>query len=249
MHIGSWSIQPYTLRIGYGVLAALIWLSVAGIKRGLTYRRLTGLLWSVTGGLLLFGRAGYALFNVEYFMQRPEDLVALRDVGGIHGLAAWIGGALAGWLWARATGCSLRATIALLAPVGLLLAAGGWWACADRGCVWSAPVLTPPPLLRWMVVDRPDLYHTVAPRYAIATLGALWALLCAGIGMLWRGHVLFCVSFYAIGVALLSSLRADPVVKLVGLRLDVLLHLFLGGGLLVLQWIWNRDQIRERFVD
>ncbi len=247
MQLGAWNIQPYTLRIAYGVLVALIWLGFAARARGLPYRRSVSLLWSVWAGVLLVGRSGYVLVNVDYFVQRPWDVLALRSVGGMHGFAIWIGGALGGWLWARAVKVSWRATFSLLAPAGLWIAAGGWWACADRGCVWSEQVMTSPLFLRWLVVDRPDLYHAVLPRYPIADLAAVWALLCAGVAMLWCRHSLVGVGLYALGIAGLSTLRADPVSTFGPLRLEIVLHLLLFGSLLWLELMKTTQGKRQRF--
>jgi hypothetical protein len=83
-----------------------------------------------------------------------------------------------------------------------------------------------------VVVDRPDLYHTVLPRYPLADLAAAWALLCAGVAMIWRRHALLGVGLYALGIAGLSTLRVDPGITFGSLRLEIILHLILFGSLL-----------------
>jgi len=220
MQIGSWQIWPYTQRIVAGVALALLWIWMMGPRRGFDRRRLIGLVWLLALGALLGGRLGYVLENVRYFTDRPGDVVAVRQIGGLHGAGAWFGGAFALIVWSRLRGEALFSLLQLILPAALLVAAGAWWGCADAGCAWGQEALSAPSALRWLVVDAPDLYHTVKPRYAVQLIAALVALLMAGLAMLFPGRSYLFVAGYLLGAAGLGLLRADPAVMIWGYRLD-----------------------------
>lgn len=234
MHIGPWSVQTYTARIVAGALVGLLWMAWRNSRQQMVPRDLPRLLWIVAAGALLMGRVGYIAANSAYFVQHPGDALLFWRVGGLNGVGAWIGGLAASWLWARRCGISWRAVASLLAPAAFLVAAGAWWGCAEVGCAWGQPALLPPAWLRWAVADAPDLYGTIVPRYGvqnITSLGSLAAALLAAIGV---SRAYLWLLLYMVGMALLTSLRADPMLLLGGCRLDGWLYGVLGLGIWLL---------------
>lgn len=225
MQIGTWHIWPYTQRIVAGVIIALSWVWIMGPKRGFDRRRLIGLVWMLAVGALLGGRLGYVIEHVRYFTERSGDIVTLRQTGGLHGVGAWLGGALALTIWSHFWGDALFPLLRLMLPATLLVAAGAWWACANAGCAWGQEALNAPTALRWLVMDMPDLYHMVRPRYPVQLIAALAALLMAGLAMLYPAHSYLFGAGYMLGVAGVSLLRADPVMMIGGYRLEGWMHL------------------------
>ncbi|RLC90462.1 MAG: hypothetical protein DRI37_01365 [Chloroflexi bacterium] len=236
MYLGPWFVQEYTLRIGGGVLAGLLWLWIAGPRRQFTHSQLTGLLWAVAAGALLVGRVGYVAENVAYFAQHPLDVVRPWSVGGLHEIGTWLGGLAAAGIWAFRAKQPWMAVFTLLAPAALLVAAGGGWGCAAAGCAWGREALSVPDSQRWLISNGPDLYHTVMPRYPVQAAGALWALALALAAMFVRRCGLLAVSLYLAGMAALTFWRGDPVPMLGSQRLDTFLYLGLALSLWFLQW-------------
>jgi prolipoprotein diacylglyceryltransferase len=224
MQIGSWQIRPYTQRVVVGVVFALLWVWIMGPRRGFDRRRLIGLVWMLALGTLLIGRLGYVLENVHYFTDRPDDIVAVRQIGGLHGTGTWLGGALVLVMWAYFRGEAPFPLLRLMLPAALLVAAGAWWGCADAGCAWGQEALNAPSALQWLVVRAPDLYHTVRPRYVVQLLATLLALLMAGPAMLLPARSYLFGAGYGLGIAGLGLLRADPAVIIWGYRLDGWMH-------------------------
>ncbi len=199
-------------------------------RRGLDRRRMIGLVWILAAGALLGGRLGYVLEHVSYFAARPGEILAIRQTGGLHGIGAWIGGALAFFMHTRWTSATWRPLLRLVVPAGLLVAAGAWWGCADAGCAWGREAPNAPLALRWLVVGAPDLYHVFRPRYAVQGIAALLALLMGGLAMLFPRRSCLFIAGYMLGLAALISLRADPALMLAGHRLDGWTHLVCAIG-------------------
>jgi len=235
MQIGSWFIREYTLRVLSGLLPGVIWVWGVGRRQGYPSQQLTILLWATLLGGVLGGRLGYGAQNAAYFTQNPGDFILLWRVGGLDGSGAWLGGLAAATVYAWYTRTPAREILQLLVPLALLLSAGAWWGCEYTGCAWGREVSSvAESWQRWLIRELPDLYHTLAPRYAIQLLAAGWALGLTGILALWRGHSLTILALYLAGLSALTLLRADPALSIGNLRLDTIVYgaLALGGGLL-----------------
>lgn len=237
-YMGSlFSFPPYAARLALGVSLGLFWLWILGPRRGFSRHYLTPLLWSVALGALLGGRLGYLFLHPPYFTRHPLDALALREVGGLAGWGAWLGGSSAAVAHALRRGYDPTATLGILAPAALLVAAGGWWGCADAGCAWGREAFTAPPRWRWLVMEGSDLYHTFAPRYAVQRAEAVVALGAAALASSGRRAAFLAVAAYMATSALLTLLRGDGVPALHGWRLDALSHILLAtlsvvGGLI-----------------
>lgn len=247
MQIGAWFIPTYTVRVTGSLIPGVLWVWWAGLRQGLSPRRIATLLWVAALGTLLGGRSLYVVQHAAYFAQQPGDSLQLWRVGGLSGPGAWIGGAVAVALWARYAGFSWFHAYGLLTPAALALSAGAWWGCFDVGCSWGREVAgTVPAWQRWLVVEAPDLYRTLTPRYAVQWLaagtGALLALAAAWRPKFW-GPV---VGLYLALLALLTFLRGDPVLMVGGLRLDMLLYGGLAGSAVISACLFLRTSRTSR---
>ena len=209
------------------------------------------LLWVTSVAALTIGRWGYVVGNWPYFAQNPAAILQLRQVGGLHSGSAWIGGMLAAGLWARSKRLWVADVIARLSPIALLTAAGAWWGCADVGCAWGRETWqaftwthAAPVWHRIIMVEAPDIYHTVLPRYAVQNLGMMWALVTALSAMMVPRWGALAVASYLLGEAALTQIRGDPVPMLGPYRVDLLLNLGLSLTVWLMQWhswhTWRR---------
>lgn len=235
MQIGPWFIPKYTLRVLGGLCLGVVWVWIAGLRQGLRPRQLAALLWTAALGAAVGGRGGYVAQYAAYFAQHPGDVGLLWRVGGLDGPGAWLGGLAATALWAWRTHYPLRQALGLLSPAALWLSAGTWWGCFDVGCGWGREVAgSVPGWQQWAVLEAPDLYRTLAPRYAVQLLAAGGGAVLAVGAALWRRRSVGIAALYLAGLAALTLLRADPVSMLGSLRFDMALYgaLALVGGVL-----------------
>ena len=246
MRIGPWWLHPYTLKISFGVLVALLVLWWHAPRYGIERYRLLKWMWMLAIVAILSGRLGYVLGNYAYFAQNPTVIFRPDRVGGLHSGSAMAGGLLFAWIWARAMALRFQTVLDFLAPAALCVAAGAWWGCVDVGCAWGWESPLALGWKHWFVAELPDIYRTVAPRYAVQTLGAIWALTLAVLagGRREWGGVIFGV--YLSGSAGLTFLRADTVPHLGPLRSDIVLDLTLAAVVLAsVVWRRSRTQISE----
>lgn len=242
MQIETWFIPKYTMRVVGGLLAAVTWLWIAGIREGIPLRQLSTLLWMALLGVVLGSRCGYIAQHLEYFTQNPGDALLLWRVGGMDGPGGWIGGLAASALWIWHSRYPARRIARLLVPAALLLSAGAWWGCSDAGCAWGREVATTlPEWQRWLVYQAPDLYRTFAPRYAVQYLAMAMALTLTAAAVIWRRHDTGFLAMYLAGLTGLTLLRADPVPLLGSVRLDTVFYGVLAVGLSSTKMLRHRD--------
>jgi prolipoprotein diacylglyceryltransferase len=221
MRIGPWWIELYTLRVLSGALGGLLSLWQRAPAYGLSRRTTGGWLWGIALVALLCGRAGYVVGHHLYFNQQPQEILRLREVGGLHGGTALVGSLIVLLFWARVTRRTFNELLSWLAPAILLIAAGAWWGCGNAGCAWGRPTAMS---LRssWFVTQAPDVYGTVLPRYAVQNLGALCAFLLAVVALLAQSNASAALALYELAAGALTFLRADDVPMIAGLRVDSL---------------------------
>ena len=231
-------MEPYTLRVLFALLLGGGYLWLTANRQQFPRNQLAELLFCSLVGALVGGRIGYIAEHSTYFM---ENLVAALQpwrASGLQSSGAWVGGLAAVFFWGKLAGRSVVSTLFFLTPAVLLVAAGVWWGCAGALCAWGRVALTPPAWLQWAVVDAPDLYHTVLPRYAVQSLGVVWSLVLALGASVWTRGRLFLLSLYMLGDALLAAFRADPVLLLGPFRLDMVLSLVMAISFLWVQ-LWT----------
>jgi hypothetical protein len=95
------------------------------------------------------------------------------------------------------------------------------------------------------VVEAPDIYHVVAPRYAVQGLGAVWALVMAILAVGWRPRSGVALALYFAGSAGLTFLRDDLVPRMGTLRSDFVLDLALAATLLLIPLAVRQSRVRH----
>lgn len=227
MRIGPWWIHPYTLKVTLGTLVACVVLWWRAPRFDIMRQSLSPWMGLLAITAVFGGRLGYVTGNAAYFMAHPAAIFRLDQAGGLHGSSALAGGWLAAWMWARTTRTSTRTVLDFLAPAALCVAASAWWGCVGVGCAWGRSAIVIPGWQRWIVVEVPDIYRAIEPRYAVQIIGAVWALGLAGLVAARRRWGSAALGVYLLGTAGLTFLRADPVPQLGTVRADFILDLAL----------------------
>ncbi|GAB4473361.1 MAG: hypothetical protein Kow00124_12260 [Anaerolineae bacterium] len=234
--IGPFVIRSYTLLLDLAILTSLGLLAWQGWRRG---KRpvdwLDAGLAALVGGLLL-GRAVHVAVHWAYFEGHLGEAAQLWR-GGIDWHGALAGGLAGVVVYCRALPLSFRQvsdTLALLLPIGALLAFGG---CLLSSCSYGREVMTladyPPPL----ALELPDVYGVVSPRLASQVYGLVLStvVLIAALvltRLVRREGVRFWIVLALLGggVFAIGFTRGDPIPMLGSLRLDQMLDLLIAGA-------------------
>jgi phosphatidylglycerol:prolipoprotein diacylglycerol transferase len=180
---------------------------------------------------LLGARAGYVVPRLQYFAAHPTESFAIWE-GGL----SWVGAALgilaalaffSRWrhhsFWRLADGQALP---------GALVSFGGWLGCILDGCAYGRIVEE-----GQLGLMGPDLLGHLSSRWPTQLAGALLSLAVCVILIVLAHRVIrpglqacLGLALLSAGALALSTLRADPVGSLAGIRLDFISS---GGMLLV----------------
>jgi phosphatidylglycerol:prolipoprotein diacylglycerol transferase len=206
---GRRNIYTYSVVMTLFVLMALGWLLWQD-RRSADGRLYAGL-WALAVGLLA-AKIGHITANWVYYVERPDEILALGSGGlSFHaGLIAGLGtlGIMAlrrtqkqdgGWRsFAERTGI-------LIGPlaVGLI---GGWLACLMAGCAYGRAV---PPPQRVYTLDLPDIYGVYAYRLPSQLLGLALALALLLISGRWARRPGLWLIALGVGDFLIGFTRGD----------------------------------------
>ncbi|MGC9347524.1 MAG: prolipoprotein diacylglyceryl transferase family protein [Anaerolineae bacterium] len=221
MRIGPWWIDAFTLRVLGATVTALMWLKWEASRReAIREPHLGRWLLAIAIGALLLGRAGYVGIHADYFWQNPQDVLDVREIGGINGTSALLGGLIVVTVWASIGQRRFWSLLSLLAPAALWIGAGAWWACQKTGCAWGKTVSAVGNHPTWFAVEAPDLYQMVEPRYPVRIVGIGWAATMAGLAWALGKDGAWALALYMAGAAGLTLLRGDAVPMIGGVRSD-----------------------------
>jgi phosphatidylglycerol:prolipoprotein diacylglycerol transferase len=215
--------QAYPVVLALGCLAGLGWLALRrDVSAQAQPHAFTAALLAVALGLA-GARLTFAALHAPYFLERPLEVIWVWR-GGL----SWVGGALGALaalgIYAVARRLRLAALADALAIPALAIALAAWTGCLLETCVYGIPLLPGP-----FAQPTADLFGVVQPRWPTAAVGmtASGLLLCTflltenrPLAAGWRaGLALGGIAAIALG---LGFTRADPVLTVAGLRLDVL---------------------------
>ncbi len=253
MRVGFWWISEYTLKAVAGALVGMVWLWQRAPRAGFDRRRMRFWVCGVALAALIAGRVGFTLGNTAYFAQHPTLILRMDRVGGLHGGSAMLGALLVIGLWAIVAHRPVSMIVSFLSPAVLFVAAGTWWGCVDAGCAWGRETVPAADGARWFTALLPDIYQTVAPRYAVQPLGAVWASILALLALVPGKHGGLALALYWLGSAGLTLLRADPAPELIALtgsnlRLDTVFDLTLAISITLLMLLETKGTHRGRTI-
>lgn len=247
VQLGGLELRAFTLWIAFGAVlcaALIVWRGRAQPIAHLDVVVAAALCGAIGA------RAGHVALNWAYFSEHLGEVWSLSS-GGLNWHGALIGclfGAQAAAQWRHLDSARLRDSLALCLPVA---AAVTWAACTEAACGYGIEVRTLADYPVWLAVETSDIYGVLAPRLNLPALGIAYAgALGALVLLLARGSWLsgarlwLILALYALGMALISGLRAEYVPYWFGLRADQALDIMvaLWAGLLFLRAVHHRRE-------
>jgi len=221
---------PVALQIGplsirwYGILMALamaigLWLAYRDARRrGLDPESLLkaselGLL-----GALVGARLYYVLFNLDYYMQFPQKIIAVWEGGlAIHG--GIIGGVLVGGGYAYLRKLPVREYLDIAAPSLVLGQAIGRWGNYFNEEAFGTPTSLPwklyiSPSHRPLLYAQDDYFHPAFLYESLWDLGVFLLLVLVFRGRLKHAKGALALTYlglYSVGRFITEGLRTDPL--------------------------------------
>lgn len=243
--LGPITLNTYTVLIDIGIAIALfsLYRAAPADKRAIWLD--AGIVATVGG--LMGARLVYALIHADYYLGHIAEIFEVWR-GGL----AWPGAVLGGWLGAALYCANKRQPLApiidsLALPIGLL-GLLGWGGCLAASCAYGYEV-APGELPKWMIVNAPDLYGLIVPRWPTQMAGILWggftlAAVWGARRQAWPAgsHGLYALGLTALGAFALAFTRGDPMPFVNGLRLDLLAS---GALLLLITFLWATVTTRK----
>ncbi len=245
---GPFTVYWYGIIIGVAMLLAISLASKEGKKRGFEDDTLIDMaLWAIPIGLI-GARIYYVLFEWDYYIQNPREIIAIWN-GGIAIYGGLIAGGLTVYWYAKKKGIPVSLMLDVLAPYVLLAQAIGRWGNfinqeAHGGEVtrtFLENLYLPEFIINQMQING-VYYH---PTFLYESL---WSLLGFGLiifirnrkGLLRQGEVaLSYVIWYSVGRFFIEGMRTDSlwIGDLLRVSQGLSLLLFIGAiGI----WIYRR---------
>ena len=230
--LGPLHLRAYGLIIALGVYVAVQWARARWEARGGKASDITDLaVWCVPAGLV-GARAYHVITDWQLFRGRWLDVFKIWE-GGLGIWGAVVGGAVAGLIVAQRRGFDKAAVFDTAAPVIPLAQAIGRW-----GNWFNQELFGRPSTLPWALrIDpghRPAGYERYATFHPTFLYECLWDLLVVAIVLYverrfrLRPGRLFAVyvAAYTFGRFWVELLRIDPANRIVGLRVNDWVSLF-----------------------
>ena len=261
MEVGLGIINPHAIEIGsfvihwYGVIiAAAIFLAIhlstrEAQKKGLEEDVIIDMaLWAIPIGFI-GARVYYVLFELDYYLQNPGEIVAIWN-GGIAIYGGLIAGGLTLYWYTNKKGVSLSLLLDILAPNVLLAQAIGRWGNFINQEAHGGPVsyaflekLYLPKFIIEQMNIKGTYYH---PTFLYESL---WSVVGFGLiillrnrkNMLRQGEVaLSYVLWYSVGRFFIEGMRTDSlwIGDLMRVSQALSLVLFIGA---ILIWYFRRQ--------
>jgi phosphatidylglycerol:prolipoprotein diacylglycerol transferase len=230
--------NAYAIVLAGGSIASLLWLGLSTSPRlsippnQRIDAALVALALGITGARLAF-----VMTHFTYYTERPVEALWFWQ-GGLNWAGAAFGAMIGVGLYAYFAKQSFLFLIDTMAIPAAIISTSGWFGCLLDGCAYGMKA-EPFPI-------APDLLGNLAPRWPTQALGAILSLLIILIIWIqldrraspgWLG--LLAITLVA-GVSFaLSFVRADPIMLVGAVRLDILVYgavLLLSTVGLILRW-------------
>lgn len=245
---GPFTVYWYGIIIGAAMLLAITLASKEGKKRGLGEEDITDMaMWAIPLGLI-GARIYYVLFQWEYYIKKPLEIIAIWQ-GGIAIYGGLIAGGLAVYWFTKKKGIPFSLMLDILAPYVLLAQSIGRWGNFINQEAYGE------------AVTRTFLENLYLPKFIIDQMQingtyyhptflyeSLWSLLGFAIiimlrnrkNLLRRGEVaLSYVIWYSVGRFFIEGMRTDSLWMGDFLRVSQGLSLLLFVGAIAI-WIYRR---------
>ncbi|MBB6449809.1 phosphatidylglycerol:prolipoprotein diacylglycerol transferase [Geomicrobium halophilum] len=254
--IFGWPIYWYGVIIILGALLGYVLANREAIRRGLPKDFFADLLiWAVPVALI-FARMYYVIFNLDYYLENPGQIIAIWEGGlAIHG--GLVGGVLTGYVFAKIRGYSFWKVADIAAPSILLGQAIGRWGNfinqeAHGGEVsrqFLENLMLPDWIINQMFIDG-SYYH---PTFLYESI---WSFIGVGILLylrrvnMRRGELfLTYVIWYSFGRFFIEGLRTDSLMIFDLLRAaQVISIVLIVGGVITIIYRRKTGLSRIRYL-
>lgn len=245
---GPFTVYWYGIIIGAAMLLAITLASKEGKKRGLGEENITDMaMWAIPLGLI-GARIYYVLFQWEYYIKKPLEIIAIWQ-GGIAIYGGLIAGGLAVYWFTKKKGTPFSLMLDILAPYVLLAQSiGRWGNFINQEAHGEAVTRTflENLYLPKFIIDQMQINGTYY--HPTFLYESLWSLLGFAIiimlrnrkNLLRRGEVaLSYVIWYSVGRFFIEGMRTDSLWMGDFLRVSQGLSLLLFVGAIAI-WIYRR---------
>ncbi len=241
--IGPFVLRWYGLMIGLGVIAG-VWVGVKEAeRRGISLDEATNLAtWAVPAGFV-GARLLHVLDALPYYLSNPVKILAINE-GGMAIFGGLMGGALAGWVYAKRHHLPIAKLADAAAPGMVLGQAIGRLGCFFNGDHQGTPANLP--WATWYTNPNTVVPDFGVPRhptqiyellYDLAVFGVIWFLrkrITVDGVLFWIYASLysfgrFWISFLRLDAEFLFGLKEAQVVSLVVFMIGVPLVMYLLG--------------------
>ncbi|EGP5032159.1 prolipoprotein diacylglyceryl transferase [Enterococcus faecium] len=251
---GPFTVYWYRIIIGAAMLLAITLASKEGKKRGLGEEDITDMaMWAIPLGLI-GARIYYVLFQWEYYIKKPLEIIAIWQ-GGIAIYGGLIAGGLAVYWFTKKKGIPFSLMLDILAPYVLLAQSiGRWGNFINQEAHGEAVTRTflENLYLPKFIIDQMQINGTYY--HPTFLYESLWSLLGFAIiimlrnrkNLLRRGEVaLSYVIWYSVGRFFIEGMRTDSLWMGDFLRVSQGLSLLLFVGAIAI-WIYRRRDYQPK---
>lgn len=248
LSFGPFTVYWYGVIIGAAMLLGINLASREGKKRGLEEDAIIDMMiWAIPTGLV-GARIYYLLFEWQYYIQNPADIIAIWK-GGIAIYGGLIAGGLAVYWFTKKKGIPFSLMLDILAPYVLLAQSiGRWGNFINQEAHGEAVTRTflENLYLPKFIIDQMQINGTYY--HPTFLYESLWSLLGFAIiimlrnrkNLLRRGEVaLSYVTWYSVGRFFIEGMRTDSLWMGDFLRVSQGLSLLLFVGAIAI-WIYRR---------
>lgn len=246
--IGSYPVAWYGVIIGAGIVLALTIASKEGERKGMSEDFILDLAFWTVPIAIIGARIYYVLFEWEYYLQHPAEIIQIWN-GGIAIYGALIAGALTVYFYTKRKNVSFMLTLDVLAPGVLIAQSLGRWGNfinqeahgREVSRAFLENLFLPEFIINQMNIDGTYYHPTFLYESLWSLLGFLFILYLRRQSRLLREGEVFLtyVMWYSFGRFFIEGMRTDSLWLFGIIRISQLLSVFLFLGALAF-WAYRR---------
>lgn len=246
--IGGFEVAWYGVIIGVGIMLAMTLASKEGDRKGMPRDFILDLAFWMVPLAILGARAYYVLFELDYYLKNPSQIIQIWN-GGIAIYGALITGAIVVYFFSKKKNVPVMLTLDVLAPGVLIAQSMGRWGNFINQEAHGAAVtrdfleglFLPEFIINQMNIDGTYYHPTFLYESMWSLLGFILLLyLRRRPHLLREGEVFFSyVIWYAFGRFFIEGMRTDSLYLFANIRVSQALSIVLIVGAIA-AWAYRR---------